>query len=351
MAERQGDVSGARGHVNQQEVGLVPKHVGQKLLERLVQHWAAPDHRLAFWYEVANADATDTVAFGRNQHLVDHNRLSIGTEHARHAVSVNVGVDDAHRVALGGQGDGQVDRDGALADPALAGTDEQRAGLRTRFAEWHLAAFGVPVGLSLTSGGTGIAVQHHAHGLAFLVGHDRKVERYSGNTGKRHHRGGHPSLDFVAQWAPGNRQLDVHGDAAIGTNVDTLDHSEVDDRPAQFGILDRSKCFDDLLVGDGCCRHGRPFNGGTCRITTTRIGRIPAWLRTRLVHRWLRVPLRQPFRPLPMPLAIQRGAASICSLGITTTVLPLLRSPNSSVFIQMSLATISTNWPPVDISK
>ena len=33
------------------------------------------------------------------------------------------------------------------------------------------------------------------------------------------------------------------------STLGTPQHAEVDDRAVQFGVLDRSKCFDDLIVG------------------------------------------------------------------------------------------------------
>ena len=57
LAEAERDVAGAGRHVDEQEVGVVPEHVGEELLERLVQHRAAPDDRLALGHEVADGDA------------------------------------------------------------------------------------------------------------------------------------------------------------------------------------------------------------------------------------------------------------------------------------------------------
>ena len=100
LAERQGDVAGAGRHVDEQEVGLVPVHVGEELLERLVQHGPAPDDGLALWHEVADGDAPHAALLGRQQHLVDDDRVAVGAEHARDGEAVDVGVDDADRVAL-----------------------------------------------------------------------------------------------------------------------------------------------------------------------------------------------------------------------------------------------------------
>lgn len=71
LAEAEGDVPGTGRHVDQQEVGIVPEHVGQELLEGLVQHRTAPDHCLTFGDEVADGNAAHAVALRWNQHLVD----------------------------------------------------------------------------------------------------------------------------------------------------------------------------------------------------------------------------------------------------------------------------------------
>ena len=152
LAERDGDVAGAGRHVDEQEVGLVPVDVGEELLERLVQHRAAPDDGLALGHEVADRDAAHAPRLGRQQHLVDDDRLAVGAEHAGDREAVDVGVDDADRVALGGERDGEVDGDAGLADAALAGRDEQRAGPRAGLGERDRPPLGVAVGLACGRG-------------------------------------------------------------------------------------------------------------------------------------------------------------------------------------------------------
>ena len=149
LAEAEGDVAGARRHVDQQELGRVPVHVGQELLERLVQHRSAPDHGLVLGHEVPDRDAAHAPAFGRHDHLVDHDRRAVGAEHAGDRVAVDVGVDDADRVPLLGEGDGEVGRDARLADAALAGRDQQRPRLRSRLGERDRPPLGVTVGMAL----------------------------------------------------------------------------------------------------------------------------------------------------------------------------------------------------------
>ena len=132
LRQREGDVAGARRHVDEQEVGLVPVDVGEELLERLVQHRAPPDDGLALGHEVADRDAAHAPLLGRQQHLVDDDRVAVGAEHAGDREAVDVGVDHADRVAPLGERDGEVGGDRGLADAALAGGDEQRPGLASR---------------------------------------------------------------------------------------------------------------------------------------------------------------------------------------------------------------------------
>ncbi len=112
------------------------------------------------------------------------------------------------------------------------------------------------------AGGVGrIAVQHHAHGFAFLIGHHREVERHAADTGQRCHGGGDTAGDLVAQRAAGNGERDLHIEHAVVAEGDVADHAEVDDRAAQLGILHRSERIDDLLVRG--CRHGGSFGSGS----------------------------------------------------------------------------------------
>ena len=166
LAERDGDVAGARRHVDEQEVGIVPEHVGEELLERLVQHRAAPDDRLAVGHEVADRDAAHAPRLGRHEHLVDHHRVAVGAEHAGDREAVDVGVDDADRVAAGGQRDGEVGGDARLADAALAGRDEQRAGPRTGLGERDRPALGVALWAWTVAWPCAVAVAVQAAGAA-----------------------------------------------------------------------------------------------------------------------------------------------------------------------------------------
>src|SRR5690606_8964018 len=58
---------------------------------------------------------------GRDDRLVDHHRRPLHSEHPGDREPPDVAVDDAHRVASLGQGDGEVGADRRLANTALAG--------------------------------------------------------------------------------------------------------------------------------------------------------------------------------------------------------------------------------------
>ena len=97
LRHRQRDVAGAGRHVDHEVVGLAPVHVGEELLERLVQHRAAPHDRLVLAGEEAHGDQRDAVGVGRHDHVVDDRRRPVDAEHARHREAPHVGVDRRRR--------------------------------------------------------------------------------------------------------------------------------------------------------------------------------------------------------------------------------------------------------------
>ena len=211
-------------------------------------------------HEVGDGDAPHAPLLGRQQHVVDHNRVAVGAEHAGDGEAVDVGVDDADRVPLLGEGHCEVGRDRALADAALAGGDEQRPGARAVLGEGDLAALGMAVGLAVAGRRRRVAVEAHAQVLALLVGHDGEVEADTGHARKGLHCAGHAVGDLVAQRAPGDGERDQHLDAPVGPDLDVAHHAEVDDRPVQLGILHGTKGLEDLVGGDGH-RAGLPSRG------------------------------------------------------------------------------------------
>ena len=239
-------------HVDQQELGVVPEHVGEELLQRLVEHRAPPDHGLALGHEVAHRDAADAPLLRRHQHLVDHDRVAVGAEHAGDGEAVDVGVDHADRVAPLGQRDGEVGGDAGLADAALAGGDEQRAGARARLGEGDLAALGVPVGRGGPGAGGGIAVEagcrsaSRSSSVMTVKSSATPVTPSSGRTAAVTRfwislRSGQPATVSATRTPTVPSAL----------QVDVAHHAQVDDRAPQLGILHRAQRFDDLLGGDG----------------------------------------------------------------------------------------------------
>jgi hypothetical protein len=123
---RQGQlhVAGAGRQVDDQVVDVLPVGLVDQLVERLGDHRAAPDHRLVLVDQVADRHRLDLVGDHRLEALaIIGIRPSRKTEHARLTGTVDVGVHDADRGALGGQRQRQVDRHRRLADATLARGD------------------------------------------------------------------------------------------------------------------------------------------------------------------------------------------------------------------------------------
>ena len=93
LSERDRHVAGARRQVEQQDVEVAPVHVGQELLERAVQHRAAPDDGRVAGREHADRDDLHAVRRRRHDHLFDLGRPAGRAEHPGHRVAVDVRVD------------------------------------------------------------------------------------------------------------------------------------------------------------------------------------------------------------------------------------------------------------------
>ena len=117
-------------HVHEQRVELAPVHVREELLERLVQHRAAPHDRRVLLEEEADRHELEVAANRRDDHLVDRDRLLVDAEHVRDRVAVDVAVENADLLAERRQRVGEIRRERRLADATLAGRDGDDARAR-----------------------------------------------------------------------------------------------------------------------------------------------------------------------------------------------------------------------------
>ena len=121
LAQRERDVAGARRHVDQQVVQIPPVGLVEQLIQGLGGHRPAPDHGLVGFDQEADAHHLHTVVLHRLDGLAVGTLGAAGdTHHHGLAGAVDVGIQDAHAGAFGGQGQRQVDGRGALAHAALA---------------------------------------------------------------------------------------------------------------------------------------------------------------------------------------------------------------------------------------
>jgi hypothetical protein len=270
LRERQRDVAGARRQVDEQVVGLVPEHVGEELLEGLVQHRAPPDDRLVLLGEEAHRDAAHAAGSGgRHQQRVDDRGRVLDTQHARDREAPDVGVDDRDVATALRQRDGQVGRHRRLAHAALARRDQHHARLARGVGERDGTTFGVAVGGLAAGRGRGVTVELLAQVGPLLVGHHAE-----GQVDRRHADGGQrtrdPRLDLVAQRAPGHGERDLEGHGVAVTHHHVAHHVEVDDRAMELGVLDRTQGSDDVIDGDG---HWEGSGLGGCRLGDFHYGR------------------------------------------------------------------------------
>ena len=201
----------------EQEVGVVPVHVGEELLERLVQHRAPPDHRLALGHEVAHGDAAHAPLLGRQQHLVDDDGVTVGAEHARDREAVDVGV-DARRPSgpAWARATARFVVTELLAHAALARGDEQRPGLGARLGERDGPALGVTVGgpgrwPAVAAGSPWRRWRSASRSSSVMTVKSRPtaLDAVEGGDG-----GGDPVGDLGAQRAAGHREGHEHVDPA-----------------------------------------------------------------------------------------------------------------------------------------
>ncbi len=125
---RQGqlDIAGSRRHVDHQKIQLTPQGLLQHLHQGAARHGSAPDHRCPLAGQIPHGHGFQAMGHYRQQPLAIL-LLGLGTlgnaEHALLAGSVDIGIEQADAGTEGLQGEGEVDRGGRFADPALAGGD------------------------------------------------------------------------------------------------------------------------------------------------------------------------------------------------------------------------------------
>ena len=165
LAERDGDVARAGGHVHDEHVDVAPVNVGEELLERTMEHRAAPHHRLVAVEEEADRHELQAVLDRWDDHLVDRDRLLVDVQDVRDRVPVDVGVEDADALAQLRERDAEVRGERGLADPALAGGDRDDAAVARKTDD--VVALG------------GAAAELRRERLTLLGRHDAEAERRS----------------------------------------------------------------------------------------------------------------------------------------------------------------------------
>ena len=133
--KRQGDVPRARWHIDQEKIRLVPPRLGHQLLDRLVQHGAAPDDRLRVVHEVPHRETAHAVHQRRYDGVTEHDGIVGRTQHLGQRETVNVGVKHSDGVSRLGERDGEVHRHRGLADAALARRDSEHPRFRETIEE------------------------------------------------------------------------------------------------------------------------------------------------------------------------------------------------------------------------
>lgn len=125
LAQGEGDITGARGQVNDEVVERWPEGViEEELFEGAVSHGAAPDEGFVLIDEAADGDGMDAVdgvweEFG----AVHRGELSLDAEHGGHGGPVDIAIHESDGGAMSGKSDGDIDGDGGFSDAALSGAD------------------------------------------------------------------------------------------------------------------------------------------------------------------------------------------------------------------------------------
>ena len=252
LGQRDGDVAGTGGQVEQEYVEVAPVHVGEELLQRPVQHRAAPHHGGVAAGEHADRDDLHPVRARRHDHVFDLGRPLGHPQHSRHGVAVDIRVDHAHGEPASRQGGRQVDRDAGLAHAALAAGDAVHPGARPRLRERDDRL------------GTGRPAQSGLQRLALLLRHHAEVDRHAGHPRYRGDRLGDVVAQLVLQRAAGDGEQDAQPYRAARVHGHRLDHVQFGDRPVDLRILHGGeRVADGRFDGSGRGRHAAHATGWT----------------------------------------------------------------------------------------
>ena len=240
LRHRQRDVAGARGHVDDEVVGLAPVHVGEELLERLVQHRAAPHDGLVLACEEAHRDERHAVGLGRDDDVVDDRGRPVDAEHPRHREAPHVGVDRRDLVPAPASATARFVVTDDLPTPPLPDDDREHAGVGVEEGVGAVLLTVRPVRVA--------ALQLLRERGALLVGHHREVDVDVPDARQGHDRVGDPAGDLGPQRAAGDGQRDRDLDRAA-VDPDAPDHVQLDDRAVDLGVLDGAQGLEHLSLG------------------------------------------------------------------------------------------------------
>ena len=208
-------------HVHDERVELAPVDVGQELLERTVQHRAAPHHGLVVVEEEADRHQLQLAANRRHDHPVDHDRLLVDPEQVRDRMAVDVGVEDARALAEARERGRQVGGERRLADPAFAACDGDHA--RRPVEPDPLRALG--------NG----AAEPRGQRRALVRCHHAELERHALHSGDRCEGRRDLFLEARAERAAGDRERDPDRHIAA-FDADVAHHVELDHVALQLRV-------------------------------------------------------------------------------------------------------------------
>ena len=243
LRERELGVAGAGRHVEDHVIERAPHDVLEHLLDERVDHRPPPHDRLALVHEQADRHQLETMRLDRNDLVVEHPGLALGAEHQRHVGAVHVAVDEPDGDAALTQRQREVDRDGRLADAALAGRDRDGVAhlgdqVRRRRAG---RAVRLGVGVALLGGRGRVAVRGRRWATAHLHLHASHTgnlpEQPRGHTVHRRLGGGRLTGEGQRQRHP------------AGVDREVAHEAERHDVLLGLGIADAAERVEDLLLG------------------------------------------------------------------------------------------------------